>query len=69
MRFEMLTIGFLPAIVKEAIAGDSNYVETPPATSSSEGVKGQYSLDNEYAYFCVATNQWAVVPLVATWTK
>lgn len=37
-----------------------------PASSSADGVKGDFCFDSNYAYFCVADNEWKRVPL-QTW--
>jgi hypothetical protein len=31
---------------------------TPPVTSTSTGIKGQIAADDDYIYYCVATNLW-----------
>lgn len=45
------TISVDPSVV-------STYVATPPTTSSSTCSTGQFSVDNNYFYFCSATNVW-----------
>ena len=37
---------------------------TAPTSSSSTGVKGQWSADSQWFYFCVATNSWVRWPLL-----
>ena len=34
-----------------------------PASSSADGVKGDFCFDSDYAYFCVADNTWKRIPL------
>lgn len=36
----------------------------PPATSSSQGMKGMRAFDEDYMYLCVATNTWRRLPLL-----
>ena len=37
-----------------------------PASATAAGAKGQYAVDADYLYVCVATNTWRRVA-VATW--
>ena len=34
-----------------------------PTSSSADGVKGDFCFDSDYAYFCVADNEWKRIPL------
>lgn len=43
--------------------GGGTFTATPPTTTTSTGTLGQYSLDANFAYFCVATNTWLRVQL------
>ena len=39
--------------------------ETPPTSSTDEGVKGQMAYDDDFLYVCYAENLWKRVALVA----
>ena len=48
--------------------GESAYtkglpVNTIPSSSTSEGIKGDFTFDSNYAYFCVDDNKWKRIPL------
>jgi hypothetical protein len=45
------TISIDPSLV-------STYVTTPPPTSSASCSTGQFSIDSNYYYFCIAANSW-----------
>lgn len=50
--------------------GDANWnllnpeIITPPATSTSFGIPGQYAYDNNYFYICILPNVWRKTSLV-----
>lgn len=39
------------------------WVTTPPATSTSAGVRGSLAFDTSNVYVCVATNNWKKIAL------
>lgn len=41
-----------------ATGGSTGYVTTVPASSTSAGVRGQWTADAFYHYDCIATNTW-----------
>lgn len=41
-------------------------IASVPATATSDGVAGEYAVDADYAYFCIATNVWKRVA-ISTW--
>lgn len=48
--------------------GESAYtkglpVNTIPSSSTSDGIKGDFTFDSNYAYFCVDDNKWKRIPL------
>lgn len=48
--------------------GESAYtkglpVNTIPSSSTADGVKGDFTFDSNYAYFCVDDNKWKRIPL------
>lgn len=48
--------------------GESAYtkglpVNTIPSSSTSDGIKGDFTFDKNYAYFCVDDNKWKRIPL------
>ena len=46
----------------------SKIIATPPLTPTSPGIPGQIAFDDDYGYFCVATNRWKRWALMAdTW--
>ena len=44
----------------------SDFVSAP-ATSTSEGVPGQRSYDDDFFYICTATNTWKRIPFQFRW--
>lgn len=38
-------------------------VNTIPSSSTSDGIKGDFTFDSNYAYFCVDDNKWKRIPL------
>lgn len=44
-------------------AVQSNNVCPVPASSTDSGVKGEFTFDENYMYYCVADNQWKRIPL------
>lgn len=58
------TAAQIKAKAQEGLVG---YVATVPATPASTGAVGQYALDADYAYFCVAANSWIRVAKDGSW--
>ena len=68
MIFQQIAAGICMPVRKnnDAIV-DSNYVETPPESPIAEGKKGQYSMDENYVYFCYEDNSWIAIPAIKLW--
>lgn len=40
----------------------SNFIEIPPLHYNSEGIRGQWSVDDDWLYVCTDSNLWLRFP-------